>query len=176
MATFESISKILAIASAAYPRFELNPETVRVYLSLLLDIPDEYLQGSVLTHISRSPFFPTVADLRTIALEQMDSDHNALSGMDAWREVEDQIRMVGYAGTPVFQNRLVERLVQAMGWQNLCRSENHVTDRAHFLRAYEQISQEEKKAGFPVGQDLKYSIHDEIKNSVSELLPDDKTK
>jgi hypothetical protein len=171
MASYETISKILMIAVAAYPRFDLKPETVRVYLSMLLDIPDEYLQGSVITHIARSPFFPTVADLRTIALEQMGSAKCQLSGMDAWREVEDQIRMVGHAGTPTFQNQVVERLVHAMGWQNLCRSENHISDRAHFLRAYEQACQQVSKPEFPVGQDLKLSICSDIEKSTGELLP-----
>jgi hypothetical protein len=159
------------LLSRPIPAFDLKPETVRVYLSLLLDIPDEYLQGSVLTHIARSPFFPTVSDLRTISLEQMDSAKDTLTGMDAWCEVEDQIRKVGYAGTPTFQNQLVERLVHSMGWQNLCQSENHIADRAHFLRAYEQACQQVKKSEFPIGQDLKYSISCEIEKSAGELLP-----
>jgi len=139
MATFETITRVLAVASAAYPNFDLKPETVRVYLKLLADLPDELLEEASLAHIAQSAFFPTIAELRSSAGEILDQRDPIPTGLEAWSEVEDQIRAVGYTGQPRFAHPLTEKLVNSMGWRNLCRSENLVADRAHFLAAYEQI-------------------------------------
>lgn len=139
MATFETITRVLAVISAAYPNFDLKPETVRVYLKLLADLPDELLEEASLAHIAQSHYFPTVAELRTAVLAVLEKRNPLPTGLEAWAEVEEQIRRVGHTGQPVFQNNLTARLVQSMGWQNLCRSENLVADRAHFLTAFEQL-------------------------------------
>ncbi len=139
MAAFETITRVLAVASAAYPNFDLKPETVRVYLKLLADLPDELLEEASLAHIAQSTFFPTIAELRTAACEILDRRHPVPTGLEAWSEVEEQIRRIGYTGHPEFHHQLIGRLVDSMGWRNLCHSENLVADRAHFLTAYEQI-------------------------------------
>jgi hypothetical protein len=144
MATFETITKVLAVISAAYPNFDLKPETVKVYLKLLADLPDELLEEASLLHIAQSTYFPTVAELRAAAFELLESQNPHPNGVEAWGEVEDQIHRVGYTGQPVFQHPLTAQLVSAMGWQNLCRSENLVADRAHFLTAYEQLCSRER--------------------------------
>ena len=139
MATFETITKVLAVISAAYPNFDLKPETVKVYLRLLADLPDELLEEASLVHIAQSTYFPTVADLRAAVFELIEHQNPFPADLEAWSEVEDQIRRVGYTGQPVFHRPLTAQLVNAMGWQNLCRSENLVADRAHFLTANEQL-------------------------------------
>ena len=145
MATFETITRVLAVASAAYPNFDLKPETVRVYLKLLADLPDELLEEASLAHIAQSAFFPTIAELRAVAFAVMEQGNLLPTGLEAWSEVEEQIRQVGHTGKPVFQNKLTSQLVQSMGWQNLCRSENLVADRAHFLSAYERLLDHSKR-------------------------------
>ncbi|MEN4013960.1 MAG: replicative helicase loader/inhibitor [Bellilinea sp.] len=144
MATFETITRVLAVASAAYPNFDLKPETVRVYLKLLADLPDELLEEASLAHIAQSAFFPTIAELRTSACEILDRRDPIPTGLEAWSEVEDQIRDIGYTGQPRFAHPLTDKLVNSMGWRNLCHSENLVADRAHFLAAYEQIRHRER--------------------------------
>lgn len=144
MATFETITRVLAVASAAYPNFDLKPETVRVYLKLLADLPDELLEEASLAHIAQSAFFPTIAELRTSTSEILDRRDPIPTGLEAWSEVEDQIRRVGYTGHPEFHHPLIGKLVNSMGWRNLCHSENLIADRAHFLAAYEQIRLRER--------------------------------
>ena len=72
MAAFETITKVLAVVSAAYPNFDLKPETVKVYLKLLADLPDELLEEASLAHIAQSTYFPTVAELRSAAVELLE--------------------------------------------------------------------------------------------------------
>ena len=139
MAAFETITKVLAVVSAAYPNFDLKPETVKVYLKLLADLPDELLEEASLAHIAQSTYFPTVAELRSAAVELLGRQDPLPAGLEAWSEVEDQIRKVGYTGQPVFKHPLTAQLVRALGWQKLCWSENQVADRAHFLTAFEQL-------------------------------------
>lgn len=156
MATFETITKILALVSAAYPNFDLKPETVKVYLKLLSDLPDDLLEEASLAHIAQSAFFPTVAELRTAAFELLECQNPHPAGLVAWSEVEDQIRRVGYTGQPFFPQPMTAQIVRAMGWQNLCRSENLVADRAHFLTAYEQLRLREHNQMQLTGLELNY--------------------
>ena len=157
MATFETITRVLAVVSAAYPNFNLKPETIKVYLKLLADLPDDLLEEASLAHINRSAFFPTIAELRGAASDLLERQNPLPTALEAWSEVEDQIHRVGYTGQPVFQYPLTTQLVSAMGWQNLCWSENIVADRAHFLTAFEQLRLRERsqmrlpglESGFP---------------------------
>ena len=156
MAAFETITKVLAVVSAAYPNFDLKPETVKVYLKLLADLPDELLEEASLAHIAQSTYFPTVAELRSAAVELLERQDPFPAGLEAWSEVEDQIRQVGYTGQPVFQHPLTAQLVRALGWQNLCWSENLVADRAHFLTAYEQLRFRERSQMRLTGLDINH--------------------
>ena len=64
-------------------------------------------------------------------------------GVDqAWTEVQDEIRRVGWTGMldssrrPSFSHPSIQAAVDAMGWATLCESENAMADRAHFLKLY----------------------------------------
>ncbi len=54
----------------------------------------------------------------------------------AWAEVQQKIRTVGYYRHPTWSQSAIAQVVEALGWQNLCLSTNPEADRAHFLRFY----------------------------------------
>ncbi|NLL20004.1 MAG: hypothetical protein GX262_13470 [Clostridia bacterium] len=132
--------KILSVLSAAYPNFQLTEETGELYVRLLSDLPYNKLQAAALSHISQSKFFPTIAELRSMANEIMPGERIP-SPMEAWGEVIEQIRKVGHYGRPSWSHPVIEKTVRAFGWRDLCLSENVVADRAHFLRMYEQYAE-----------------------------------
>jgi hypothetical protein len=54
MATNKTISSVLKIILAAYPRFEISEETVRVWGMFMADLDDDLLQAAVARFISSS--------------------------------------------------------------------------------------------------------------------------
>lgn len=73
------------------------------------------------------------------------------SADEAWGEIRDQIRRVGSTrGTldyrtgdviqPAWSHPLIGQTADRLGWDQLCRSENEMADRAHFLRIWADTS------------------------------------
>jgi hypothetical protein len=79
-------------------------------------------------------FLPTIPEIRELAAEIVGG--HLPDGDEAWGEVMDQIRAVGSSASPSFSHDAIAKVVHAMGWRELCASDNQVADRAHFLRLY----------------------------------------
>lgn len=139
MAVESTILKSLALLSAAYPRHEIADATPELYLHLLADIPDEILEAATLDHISRSTFYPTIAELRAAAANLATGADRLPTAYDAWQEVSQAIVRFGRDRKPDFANPILERTVSALGWRNLCLSTNQIADRARFIEAYNEF-------------------------------------
>lgn len=136
----DKLQFILNQLFSAYPHAQITEGTVAVYLRLLADIPPGELQTVVDQCIASGKFLPTVAEIRDKwhALTRTLCQPTATDG---WDEVQRQIRSVGHIGLPTFDNPITARVVKAMGWRDLCASENVIADRAHFMRMYEQLAE-----------------------------------
>jgi len=134
----EVTERVLTVLSAAYPNFAVRPETVQVYARLLGDLDGGVLERAALICISRYRFFPTVSELREVALSV--SAPPPRSGVEAWGDVLREVRRVGYNGEPQFDDPAIAAVIEGFGWRNLCLDEEPMVLRAHFLRAYEQCS------------------------------------
>lgn len=56
--------KTIAVLKAAYPRQEIQEETLRIYLAELIDLDYDLIGKAARTHIRTSQWFPTIAELR----------------------------------------------------------------------------------------------------------------
>jgi len=140
MATKNTVGKVLVMLAAAYPRQSVPKETNSVYAELLHDIDDALLITAAKQHAASSKWFPSVAELRGVALEIQARANGLPTAAEAWGEVMTQVRARGYYGSPVFSHRLIGQAVDGLGgWKGLCASDNQVADRAHFLRIYESL-------------------------------------
>lgn len=139
MATREEVLRILAVTAAAYPNFNLQEETIRVYTRLLADIPVEALEAGALQHVSASKFFPTVAELRDCAFAIVAGEDRVPSAYEAWGMVQAEIRRIGSYSRPDFGQTAIQRAVEIMGWRELCLSDQPEYDRAHFFRVYDSL-------------------------------------
>lgn len=68
------------------------------------------------------------------------------SADEAWAEVLREISRVGYTieltGEELqFKHPVIQAAVDALGWGYICRSTDHMADRAHFIRFYETACQ-----------------------------------
>jgi hypothetical protein len=144
MATEIDTLRVLKILGDVFPSFKLSSSAIEVYVRLLADIPGLVLEQSALDHISRSTFFPSIAELRTAAFSIIEAAHPIPTEYEAWSEVRSEIQRVGYGNPPQFDNPLTAQVVEQLGWRYLCLSENPVADRAHFVQAYQVLAERER--------------------------------
>ena len=128
------VTQVLAQLQAGYPRERLTAARVRLYGMLLQDLELEAALAAVLRVIARSPFFPSVSEIRDeYARDQVPGTEPEL----AWGVVLAEVRRVGRSRPPRFDDELVAQAVDAIGWGAICESR---TDdgaiRAQFREAY----------------------------------------
>lgn len=63
---------------------------------------------------------------------------------EAWAIVLRAVSKIGSYGVPKFIDPSTQKSVDAIGWRNICLSENPMVERAHFLKIYETIALREK--------------------------------
>lgn len=152
MATNKTISQVLKVISAAYPRFELSEETVMVWAKFVSDLEDDLLEAAVAKFISSSDhaFPPSIPEIRRAASDIRQSVMGLPTAFEAWEEV---MRAPHPNPIPQFKDGkfveheeyvwshpLVGMVAKQLGWwrtfPNLA-SDKVAIDRAHFFRAYE---------------------------------------
>jgi hypothetical protein len=141
MATELEILSVLKILGDVYPSYKLTGAAIEMYVQLLADIQARVLEQSALDHISRSSFFPSIAELRLAAFRLLELARPLPSEYDAWADVQAEIKRVGYRGQPHFTNPITSKVVKQLGWGYLCHSDNQVSDRAHFIQAYQVLAE-----------------------------------
>lgn len=147
MADLKDIARMTMELSASYPNWNVTALTNEVYYQDLKDIPaDELLLAArhCRSEAGRK-FAPSVGEIRGAVMELRRASMNIPSAYDAWQEVLRVISDVGSYGSPEWSSPLIEKVVNSLGWRNLCMSENQVSDRARFLEAYEQLSNRAEK-------------------------------
>ena len=122
-----------------------------LWCELLRDVDGELLRAATLQHVATSKWFPTVAELREAATDIMSPSHRT-TAMEAWGEVARQIRSVGSYGRPEFSSSLIRRLVDDMGWLNLCMSEMPGADRARFIEGYKALVSRDRREAMELPQ------------------------
>jgi hypothetical protein len=115
-----------------------------LWCELLKDVDGALLRASALQHVANSKWFPTVAELRQAAADIASPNHR-MTAMEAWGEVSRQVRDVGSYGKPQFSNPLIRRLVDDIGWLDLCHSEMPGADRARFIDGYKALVSRERQ-------------------------------
>lgn len=133
-----TILECLVMLKAAYPRQELTDETIAIYEIALKDIKPDLLKLAVLRLLSRSIFFPTIAELRTAATDLTLERRGILTPIQAWNAATN-----GRSG-PL--PSMVKQAVQmACGdFYNLRTSTTLAADRARFIEAYTGLVQDER--------------------------------
>lgn len=133
------ITLLVGALAASYPNTEVTDETYKVYGRMLEDIPIDVLTQSVEQCIAESKFFPTIAELRDKAFVLMSDVSLMPTSAEAWELVIKEIGRRGFYRSPEFDNPIVAKAVECLGWRQLCTSENGVADRAHFMKTYEVL-------------------------------------
>jgi len=153
--------KLLAIINTAFPNMQITESMVELWHELLGDLEFNLAIAAAKKLILESPFPPTIADIRKRAVEIMTPAEDKIDASTAWGEVVHAIRMFGY---PRPQEALesmsprTRKVVEQMGWQEICQATDPGVVRGQFLRMYEAYSAREKQDAL-----LPQKMRDEIK-------------
>lgn len=127
---------------SAYPNQTFCPDSysLELYYRMLQDIPYEVLNLAVQRHISTNRFPPSIADLRVAPREKTWSE--------AWEELKRAVRLYGsYREKDALDSMspLTREIVQRLGFQEYCFTDNEDAYRANFRMAYEQSAKKKEE-------------------------------
>lgn len=138
--------RMITILFAAYFVETINVPTnaaktsARVYAKQLSDIPDEVVEAAIDRITKTVDRLPPIATIRRACLELQHGPPRP--GGEAWGDVVTALKRYGRARPPgerwTFDDPLALRAVAALGWTELCESDNLPADRARFIQLYDQ--------------------------------------
>jgi hypothetical protein len=142
--TESEAKQAVAIALAACPSHaaKLGLDEVKLMIKawamLLEDLESAAVMAALKRYLATSHWLPAPAQIRALVAEAKHGRRRP--GADAWEDVRKAIGAVGRYRTPAFTDPLVARAVSALGWRELCDSENSTSDRARFVELYDQYA------------------------------------
>ena len=154
--TESQVAKLVAVLMVTYPNAKWiaadlkrdTPGTSTAYERMLVDLDYAAANAAIERLIATKPAFPpSIAEIREAALAVSSGERRA--GGDAWGDVLAAIRRYGYARTPgrdfELEDPVVLDCIKALGWQELCSSENQVADRARFIELYDKRAADHRR-------------------------------
>lgn len=139
--TKEEWSLLVKVVKSAYPNQTFCPDnySLELYYRMLHDIPYETLNLAVQRHIATNRYPPSISELRGCMAQKTDWS-------EGWEEVKRSMRLYGAPREKEAldsMSPLTRKIVQRLGYQTLCMSDNEMADRANFRMIYEQESKRE---------------------------------
>ena len=146
--TKQEIGALLALATANFPSMQekdMRP-TANLWSEMLSDIPFDIAKAALIKVLATARFWPTVAEIREAAAEIINPQ--LPSPIEAWGEVVQAIKIYGLYRQEEGLNSLspiTKRVVQNIGWREICLCEQPDIIRGQFRMAYEQYAKREKE-------------------------------
>lgn len=168
MATPFEIQQVYNLLAVNYPAHVAKlregdmRDQIALWVQLLGDLPSDVLKAAALQHMAVSQWFPAVAELRQQAGAL--TAPPAQAAIEAWGTVTAAMASTryyryadGFHEFPKFADPVTQRVVDALGWGNLCGSEDGAADRARFLQGYEAVAKrhETERGILPVVAELR---------------------
>lgn len=158
MATIAEITNLFEDLAIVYPKQTVTEHTIVVYARYLADLDIGEIKVALDQHISTSPFFPTVADLRNAVFHNRELMQPTLTGDVAWGKVMrklqngdinayvycDYVATREYSGKPRlnWDDPLIHEACLAVGgYRYLTQMTNDtlMADRSHFVKVYNDL-------------------------------------
>ena len=128
-------AKLVTRLVGFFPQSQFSEANAEAYESVLVTMDHESTAEAIFRLVTTSKWLPTIAEIRAAAVDIQLGPLK--SGVEAWAEVMEETGRVGYCGRPSFTDETIRRVVQSMGWEQLCLSQNLASDRARFCELYD---------------------------------------
>lgn len=125
-------------------RFLPDDDSMKMWYSLLQDIPYNIASIAIQKYMLTNKFPPTPSEIREQAMHVQIGNKPLWS--DAWGNVLNAIKKYGSYGQAQAMeslDNLTRMAVQRIGYMNLCISTNIAADRANFRMVFEQLADRE---------------------------------
>lgn len=154
--TFNEFKVLVKGMKSVYTKDNFLPdaESIKIWYSLLKDIPYEVLNVSIQKYMMTNKFAPTIADLRELSTEAVQGKISDWG--DGWEQVLRAVREYGSynAGLALASmDEITRKCVERLGFREICMSENISVDRANFRMLYETLAnrkREDNKVSLPI--------------------------
>ena len=152
--TKNEITKLFTLVSVLYPRdkafADATPEMVLAWHTMLEDVPFEAAQAGLQAHASMSQWPPSIAEIRQW-VNRLHGD--SITADDAWGIAIKGIRKYGYYNKALAQENIqpdVWAVIDRMGYEDMCMSDNTDVLRGQFLRLWgSYMAREQERASLP---------------------------
>ena len=131
-------AEVLGYLAAAFPNAKVTKQTAIVFHDVLSALPASDVMVAAKELVRECEFFPSPAQILN-AVGRLSGTTSPSSGM-AWQEVLRQVGEKGRMGVPEFSHATTEAVVKAIGWRDICMSENVDVLRSNFLRMYDGMA------------------------------------
>jgi len=140
--------KIVAVLRAAYPSWKATDETEETWARFLEDLGYELVNAAVSRIVMNEEreFPPPLARIRR-ECAVLTSPSLAVTAEEAWAEVLHAVKTVGSYRKPGFSSPEIGQAVEALGWRELCLSQEGDSGiRAHFFRTFHAYQERAKES------------------------------
>lgn len=139
--------KCIQVLECSYDKFNITSDKTKLMLwyDMLGDRSEVEFMLGVKKYIAANEFPPTIAGINKAIASVLTAD--TPDGMQGWDELQKSIRKFGMYREEEALLSLsshTRTVVNALGFKNLCISENQMADRAHFVKMYESMTNREK--------------------------------
>jgi hypothetical protein len=158
---------LLRLIRQGWPEQAIDPDAVEFWHGAMEDVPFAEAKAALRAYSRTAKFKPVPAELRELIATAAVAP--SLIPEEAWAEVRSEARRVGFNRPPTFHrgvfhreeprfsSPLIERAVQAVGWETICTGNNERGFiRDQFVKALAAIARHEVKraqAGEATGTD-----------------------
>lgn len=171
----QEFATLAAVMEEYYGKNQITKSmaSMDLWYELIGDLSYDQCKNAVRQLMATNNFFPSVAEIRKLCTQT--GDPEVLSIDDAWGMVLKAVRAYGYMQEAEALESLPEpcrSVVKNIGWQNICRSENIMAERAFFRDSYGPRIQEMKRVeSLPLGirQENRNRLHDQIRKAADRL-------
>lgn len=143
------VTVILAACPAQSARVDASRATgmVDAYAALLEDLSYEQCSAAVRVLLQTKTWMPSVAEIRSAIVELQIGPVSP--GGEQWGEVLRAVGRYGSYRKPgtdfQFKHPVTARCVAALGWAEICLSENTVADRARFIDLFDKLAVQQQR-------------------------------
>lgn len=141
--TKDEFAKIAMAIRTFYPRenFLPNVQTMELWYNELKDLDYKTMEVAVRKWVSTHEFSPSIAKLREMCATV---EKGELPGCEeGWEEVRRSFSSYGqYHEKEALESfsPITRKVVEIIGYKELCWSENQIADRKHFMDIYKQLA------------------------------------
>ena|SRR6185312_737239 len=140
-------AKLVAVLLAAFPNSKANAQTAEIYERMILDQDYAVANAAVERLLATCRFMPTIGEIRETCLELTKGDK--LNGGEAWGQFLRLVSMHGSYRMPGVDFQIADetlaKTIEALGWKNLCLSEDQTSDRARFVDLFDKLATAQRK-------------------------------